>query len=77
MIVSGKLTVAEANAFFSVLNEKQMATVLEAFEEVSNKQLCHLEAWWLQWAEAFILSEEQHMSLRSLADSWKDGSTVS
>ena len=57
MIVAGKLTVTEVCALDSVVNEKQMATVLEAVEEVSNKQLCQLEAGWLQWAEAYILSE--------------------
>ena len=57
MIVSGELTVNEVAAIATNNGEKQIATILEAVEEVSNKHLCPLEAAWLQWAEPYISSE--------------------
>lgn len=57
MIVAGELTVNEVAALADAIGEKQVATVLEAVEEVSNKRLCPLEAAWLQWAEPYISSE--------------------
>ena len=57
MIVAGELTVNEVAAIATTIGEKQIATVLEAVEEVSNKHLCPLEAAWLQWAEPYISSE--------------------
>ena len=49
MIVAGELTVNEVAAIATTIGEKQIATILEAVEEVSNKHLCPLEAAWLQW----------------------------
>ena len=57
MIVAGELTVNEVAAISTTVGKKQVATVLEAVEEVSNKRLCPLEASWLQWAEPYISSE--------------------
>ena len=57
MIVAGELTVNEVAAIATTIGEKQIATILEAVEEVSNKHLCPLEAAWLQWAEPYISSE--------------------
>ena len=57
MIVAGKLTVNEVATMAAAIDEKQVATLLEAVEEVSNKRLCPLEAAWLQWAEPYISSE--------------------
>ena len=57
MIVAGELTVNEVAAIATTIGEKQIATVLEAVEEVSNKHLCPLEAAWLKWAEPYISSE--------------------
>ena len=57
MIVARELTVNEVAAIATTIGEKQIATVLEAVEEVSNKQLCPLESAWLQWAEPYISSE--------------------
>ena len=57
MIVAGKLTVNEVTALADAIGEKQVATVLEAVEEVSNKRLRSLEAAWLQWAEPYISSK--------------------
>ena len=57
MIVAGELTVNEVAAIATTIGEKQIATILEAVEEVSNKRLCPLEAAWLQWAEPYISSE--------------------
>ena len=48
MIVAGKLTVNEVAAISTTVGKKQVATVLEAVEEVSNKRLYPLEASWLQ-----------------------------
>ena len=57
MIVAGELTVNEVAAIATTIGEKQIATALEAVEEVSNKRLCPLGAAWLQWAEPYISSE--------------------
>ena len=57
MIVAGELTVNEVAAISAVIGEKNVATVLEAVEEVSNKHLCPLPSAWLQWAEPYISSE--------------------
>lgn len=57
MIVAGELSVDYMAAIASTIGEKQVATVLEAIEEVSNKQLRPLEAAWLQWAEQYLSSE--------------------
>ena len=57
MIVAGELTVNEVAAIATTIGEKQIATVLEAVEEVSNKRLCPLESAWLKWAEPYISSE--------------------
>ena len=57
MIVAGELTVNEVAAIATTIGEKQIATVLEAVEEVSNKRLCPLEAAWLQWTGPYISSE--------------------
>jgi len=57
MIVAGELTVNDVAAMAAAIDEKQVATVLEAVEEVSNKHLRSLEAAWLQWAEPYISSE--------------------
>ena len=57
MIVAGELSVNDMAAIASTIGEKQVATVLEAVEEVSNKRLCPLESAWLQWAEPYISSE--------------------
>ena len=57
MIVAGELTVNEVAAIATTIGEKQIATILEAVEEVSNKRMCPLEAAWLQWAEPYISSE--------------------
>ena len=57
MIVAGELTVTEVAAISAISGEKNVSTVLEAVEEVSNKHLCPLESAWLQWAESYISSE--------------------
>ena len=57
MIVAGELTVDEMAAMSASIGEKQVATVLEAVEEVSNKRLRSLDAVWLQWAKPYISSE--------------------
>ena len=57
MIVSGELTVNEVAAIATNIGEKQIATILEAVEEVSNKQMHPLEAAWLQWAGQYLSSE--------------------
>ena len=57
MIVSGELTVNEVAAIATNNGEKQIATILEAVEEVSNKRMCPIESAWLQWAEPYISSE--------------------
>ena len=57
MIVAGELSVDDMAAIASTIGEKQVATVLEAVEEVSNKQLRPLEAAWLQWAGQYLSSE--------------------
>lgn len=57
MIVAGELTVNDVAAISAIIGEKQIATVLEAVEEVSNKRLCPLESAWLQWAMPSISSE--------------------
>ena len=62
MIVAGELTVNEVAAISAIVGEKNVATVLEAVEEVSNKRLCHLESAWLQWAEHYISSENNSCS---------------
>lgn len=65
MIVAGELSVEEVAAKATTIGEKQVATVLEAVEEVSNKQLRPLESAWMQWGEPYISSENN--SCRRLA----------
>ena len=55
-IIADDNALAEIEANLSQLDEKRVATILEAIEEISNKRLKHLGVGYLQLAVPFVAS---------------------
>lgn len=60
LIVSGSLNCEQIEAISTEINDKQMATILEAIEEISNKGLAQLSSRYLLFAIPYIKSENNN-----------------
>ena len=60
LIVSGSLNCEQIEAISTEINDKQMATILEAIEEISNKRLVQLSSSYLLFAIPYIKSENNN-----------------
>lgn len=56
-IVSGNLSLADIEKVVASLDDKQLAVVLQAIEEITNKGLKKLDSSYLDLAEKYILSD--------------------
>ena len=60
LIVSGNLNCEQIEAINTEINDKQMASILEAIEEISNKGLSQLSSRYLLFAIPYIKSENNN-----------------
>lgn len=60
LIVSGNLNCKQIEAISTEINDKQMASILEAIEEISNKGLAQLSSRYLLFAIPYIKSENNN-----------------
>lgn len=56
-IVENNLSLNEIDSVSNSLNDKQIAVILEAIEEITNKKLKQLDSSYIEFVEKFILSE--------------------
>lgn len=60
LIVSGNLNCEQIEAISTEISDKQMASILEAIEEISNKGLSQLSSRYLLFAIPYIKSENNN-----------------
>lgn len=57
LIVSGKLSLADIEKVLKSIDDKQLAVILQAIEEITNKGLKKLDSSYLSLAEKYITSD--------------------